>query len=109
MKVSFALVRLKKINESDYISLQDIAKGYSEDWRGLVNSWIRRKETLEYLGIWGKLENDKFNDVEFNIIKNAAGVNRFRISPIQWVNRTKAIGNISGTKGRYATGVFLFS
>lgn len=48
ININGVLVRLEKVNDSDYVSLQDIAKGYTDDWHGLVNRWIRRKETIEY-------------------------------------------------------------
>jgi len=106
LNLNGVLVRLKKVDDIDYVSLQDIAKGYSDDWQGLIKGWIRRKETIEYLGIWESLENDDFKRVEFDLIKNQAGVNRFRLSPSQWVERTNAIGIIPAKKGRYSNGTF---
>jgi len=70
ININGVLVRLKKINDADYVSLQDIAKGYTADWHGLINRWIRRKETIEYLGVWESLENDNFNLPEFGVIGN---------------------------------------
>ena len=37
LNLNGVLVRLSKINDTDYVSLQDIAKGHSEDWYGLIN------------------------------------------------------------------------
>jgi len=106
LNLNGVLVRLSKINETDYVSLQDIAKGYNKDWHGLVNDWIRTAETIEYLGLWESLENDNFNYGEFDIIKSQMGRNRFRISPTQWVARTNAIGIIPGKRGKYSKGAF---
>lgn len=106
LNLNGVLVRLSKVNKADYVSLQDIAKGYSEDWYGLINDWIKNAETIEYLGLWESLENDNFNYVEFDIIKNEAGRNRFRISPTLWVTKTNAIGIIPGKRGRYSKGAF---
>jgi len=106
LNLNGVLVRLKKVKEKDYVSLQDIAKGYSDDWQGLIKNWIRRKDTIEYLGIWESLENDNFKRVEFDLIKSQAGVNRFRLSPNQWVERTNAIGIIPAKRGRYSLGAF---
>jgi len=106
LNLNRVLVRLKKVDDTDYVSLQDIAKGYSEHWHGLINDWIRTAETIEYMGLWESLENDNFNYGEFDIIKSQIGRNRFRISPTQWVFRTQAIGIIPGKRGKYSKGAF---
>jgi hypothetical protein len=44
------LVRLKKIDDTDYVSLQDIANGYSpEDSKFLIRNWMRNADTIDYL------------------------------------------------------------
>ena len=42
--------------------------------------WLRNRNTLEYIGIWEKIYNPNFNYGEFAIIRNQAGLNRFKIS-----------------------------
>ena len=42
--------------------------------------WLRNRNTLEYVGIWEKIYNPNFNYGEFAIIRNQAGLNRFKIS-----------------------------
>ena len=61
---------------SNYISLTDMSKGFKEG-SGLIGKWITNKNTLEYLGIWEKVNNPNFNYPEFRVIKSDAGVNRF--------------------------------
>ena len=56
--------------------------------------------TVEFLGIWEQLNNPKFNCVEFDIIKSQAGLNNYRLSVKEWMEKTKAIGIISKA-GRY--------
>ena len=56
--------------------------------------------TVEFLGIWEQLNNPKFNCVEFDIIKSQAGLNSYRLSVKEWMEKTKAIGIISKA-GRY--------
>ena len=47
------LVRLAKINDKDFVSLQDIAKGYKpEESRYLIRNWMKALDTIEYLGLW---------------------------------------------------------
>jgi hypothetical protein len=46
----------------------------------LVTSWLRNRNTLEYIGIWEKINNPNFNYIEFDIIKSQAGLNSLKIS-----------------------------
>ncbi len=85
--------------EEDYISLTDMAK-FSSDAIGLVNKWIRNKNTIEFIGVWEKIHNINFNYTEFGIIKNAAGSNNFVLSVKNWIEATNAIG-ITAKAGRY--------
>jgi hypothetical protein len=53
------------------------------------------KNTLEYLGLWEKLNNPNFKGVEFDPLFNEAGSNSFTMSPTRWVELTGAIGIIT--------------
>lgn len=86
-------------NEIDFISLTDMTGGFKEG-SGLIGKWITNKNTLEYLGIWEKINNPNFNYPEFGVIEQGAGVNRFIMSVGQWVERTQAKGMIVKA-GRY--------
>lgn len=55
-------------NEVDYISLTDMTGGFKEG-SGLIGKWITNKNTLEYLGIWEKINNTDFNYPEFGVIE----------------------------------------
>jgi len=65
---------LAKIEEKDYVSLTDIAKQHGSP-SDLIKNWLRTRSTIEYLGLWESLENDYFNSVEFDRIKNQSGLN----------------------------------
>ena len=56
---------------------------------------MRVKNTLEYLGIWEKLNNPNFKGVEFDPLLAEAGSNAFTMSPTRWVETTNAIGIIT--------------
>ena len=96
-------IRVKKINNDDYLSITDIAKCFGSD--DIVRNWLRVRNTIEFLGIWEELNNKDFNSVEFDGIKNEAGTNRFSISVKQWVNKTNAIGLIAKA-GKYDSGTY---
>jgi hypothetical protein len=80
-------------SDVDYICLTDMTSGFKEG-SGLIGKWITNKNTLEYLGIWEKINNLLFNYPEFGVIEKEAGINRFIMSVGQWIERTKATGLI---------------
>ena len=83
----------------DYISITDMTKGFGANG-GLIEKWLRNKNTLEYLSVWESMNNPNFNYPEFGVIKKEAGLNRFTISVKQWIEKTEAVGVIS-KPGRY--------
>ncbi|PIR61374.1 MAG: hypothetical protein COU66_04175 [Candidatus Pacebacteria bacterium CG10_big_fil_rev_8_21_14_0_10_44_11] len=96
------IVTFKK-NEGDYISLTDIAR-YKDIDRSdyVVQNWMRTRSTIEFLGLWEKLNNPNFNSIEFDGIKNESGINSFVLTPKNWITKTKAIGIVS-TRSHSAT------
>ena len=87
-----------KINNEDYISITDMLK--SKDGNFFVTDWLRNRNTIEFLGIWEEIHNPNFNYGEFAIIKSQAGLNSYKISLKEWVEKTNAIG-ITSKAGRY--------
>ncbi len=82
--------------EEDFISLTDIAKyKNSESPADVVKNWMRSKSTIEFLGIWEKINNQNFKLVEFDQLWNMAGANAFVLSPSKWIEKTNAIGIVS--------------
>jgi hypothetical protein len=62
---------------------------------------MRSRSTIEFLGLWEKLNNPGFKLVEFDQFRSEAGANYFVLSPEKWIETTNAIGLISrsGNKG----------
>ena len=85
--------------DQDYISLTDMVRTI-ENGLALIEKWLRNKNTIEFLGIWEEIYNPDFNSLEFEGIKNQAGLNRFALSVKQWVEKTKSKGIIAKA-GRY--------
>ena len=88
-------------NKGDFISLTDIAR-YRDSERSdyILQNWMRNRSTIEFIGLWEQFNNPLFNSIEFDGIKNMAGVNSFSLTPKRWIEATKAIGIVSKT-GRY--------
>jgi hypothetical protein len=59
--VKKASIRTINVNGEDYISITDIAKQKNTaEPKDVVKNWMRLKNTLEYLGLWERLNNTKF-------------------------------------------------
>ncbi len=79
-----------------YISLTDIARYKNpEEPKDVVKNWLRSKSTIEFLGLWERINNLSFKGVEFDSFLKQAGSNAFVLAPQKWVEQTGAIGIIS--------------
>jgi len=86
---------LYKKNE-EYISLTDIAKVKNQDEpKDVVKNWFRNRSTVEFLGLWERINNPVFKGVEFDPLFKESGSNSFTLSPSKWIKTTDAIGIIS--------------
>lgn len=100
IKVINTEVTVVLINNSDYISITDIAKHKTDDTSSTIGNWMRNRNTIEFLGLWETLYNPNFKPLEFEGFKKEAGLNAFTMSPQKWINATDAIGFVSKS-GRY--------
>jgi hypothetical protein len=89
--------------EEDFVCLTDMAKKFGGD--DLIYSWMRNRNTLEFLGIWEQMNNPDFKGGEFETFKKEAGLNSFHLTPKKWVETTQAIG-IQSRAGRYGGGTY---
>ena len=95
--------------ENEYLSLTDIAKYRNEDDpRFVIQNWMRNRNTIEFLGVWEQLNNPDFNRVQFEAVKNDAGLNRFVMTPTKWIDQVNSIGIVSKA-GRYGGGTYAHS
>ncbi len=92
--------------ENEFISLTDIAKYRNDDDpRFVIQNWMRNRNTIEFLALWEELHNQNFNRVQFDTVKNEAGLNRFIMTPTKWIQQMNAIG-IVVKSGRYGGGTY---
>ena len=100
IRVQQTVVTLMRINGRDFISLTDIARFKNqEEPKDVVKNWLRSRSTIEFLGLWEKINNPDFKGVEFDSFLRAAGTNSFTLSPNKWIEATQAIG-LRSTVGR---------
>ncbi len=101
LKVSWKKIRTLDVNWEDYICLTDIAKEKNnQEERFVIQNWMRRKSTIQFLWLREELYNEKFNRVEFDTVKNEAWENSFTMTPKKWIEKVKPIWIISKA-GRY--------
>ena len=92
-------ISLTTRGEEDYISLTDMVSKF-DGGSALIDAWLRNKDTIEFLGVWERLNNPSFNSAEFDGIRLEAGTNRFRLSVKKWTDDVGGIG-IVAKAGRY--------
>lgn len=65
------------IQSSEYISLTDIARYKDPDRTDyIIQNWLKSRMTIEFLGLWEKINNSHFNPVEFDGFRKYTGLNR---------------------------------
>lgn len=99
IEVEDKAISIVQHGDEDYICLTDMVRNL-DGGNAIIENWLRNKNTIEFIGIWEELNNPSFNSLEFEGIKNAAGLNRFHLSAKKWIEKTQAIG-IVAKAGRY--------
>ena len=97
-------IALVQKNDSEYVSLTDMAKGAGGNEQFIYN-WMRTRYALEFMGLWEGLNNPSFKPLEFERFKTESGLNTFLMTPRKWIEATAAMG-IFSKAGRYGGGTF---
>ena len=97
------LINISQISNEDYICLTDMVKG--EEGVDHIKNWMRNRNTVEFLGLWEVMNNEKFKGVEFDTFRKEAGLNNFTLTPKKWVETTNAKGIVSKS-GRFSGGTY---
>jgi len=92
--VQDTLVSMTRVHDDDYISLTDIARVRNPDEpKDVVKNWLRNRATVEFLGLWEKINNAAFKGVEFDSFRLQAGANSFTLSPNKWIEASCGNGD----------------
>ena len=91
-------ISVSSTGEHDYISLTDMVR--AKDGEFAISDWLRNRNTLEFIGVWEELNNPNFNYGEFAIIKNQAGLNGYKVSAKELIEKANII-SIQSRAGRY--------
>jgi len=93
---------LSQGQDDDFISLTDIARYKNPEFPSdVIQNWMRNRSTVEFIGLWERINNPNFNYLEFEVIDREAGRNAFVLTPKKWIESVNAAGMIS-KQGRYA-------
>jgi hypothetical protein len=98
IEVKGTSIAVHSYKDGDFISITDMLKAKDGDF--FISDWLRNRNTVEFLGVWESVHNSDFNYGEFAIIKSQAGLNSYKISVKDWVEKTNAIG-LKAAAGRY--------
>ncbi len=67
-------IRIVKIGEEDYISLTDLARyANPEEPKIPIQTWMRNKDVISFLGLWERINNSNFKGHEFTTFESQAG------------------------------------
>ncbi len=77
----------------DMVSLTELARQYSKESPSyVIQSWMRSRNTLEFLRQWEKDMNEEFDDRACEELIYQAHTTSLTVTPSLWVRRTHAVG-----------------
>ena len=85
---------IKIINDQpsgDYVCISDIATAVGES-NQLIVSWLRRRQTIRFLGVWESVNNVDFHRPEYDAILYQSRNNEYKLNPKEWIKNTSAVG-----------------
>ena len=103
ISVGDTTIRVISYNGEDYVCLTDMVKNYGSDTA--IYSWLRNRNTIEFLGVWELIHNPSFKGGEFETFQKQVGLNSFHMTPKKWIQATAAIG-LTSKPGRYSGGTY---
>lgn len=84
----------------DFLSLTDIAKRFDSDNPSyLIQSWLRSRNTVEFLGEWERFHNPDFDEIAFEKLLADVRSPSYTLTPSKWIKEVNAIG-LSSKRGK---------
>ena len=78
---------------NDMVSLTELAKQYSKESPGyVIQSWMRSRNTLEFLRQWENDANAGFDDNACAELIHQAHTTSLTVTPSLWIRKTHAVG-----------------
>lgn len=86
-------MRAKQVNVNPYVSMTEIAKEKKSSSPGyLIQSWMRSNTTIEYLRMWEKIYNPRFQEAACDELIHTVKTTGTTLTPSLWINTTQAMG-----------------
>lgn len=84
------------IDGEDFVSLTDLARTENnENPSYVIQSWLRSRNTIEFLRLWKKENNPDFNEDGYNHLVKQINLPSFTLTAKKWITQTNAVGLIS--------------
>lgn len=95
------LGNLRARDKMEYVSLTEIAKKKNAaNPSYVIQSWLRDRNTIEFLRFWEKDYNGSFNESNANELAKRISESSFTITAKKWIEETSAIG-ITSKRGNH--------
>ena len=86
-------MRAEQVNANPYVSMTEIAKEKKSSSPGyLMQSWMRSNATIEYLRMWEKIYNPRFQEAACGDLIHTIKTTSTTLTPSLWINTTQAMG-----------------
>lgn len=90
------LTHLSMRDDTEYVSLIELAKRKNPSNPSyVIQSWLRDKNTIEFLRLWEIENNPEFNNDEADALLKRVSQSSFTLTTKVWIAQTKATGIIS--------------
>lgn len=84
---------MRQMTCNDMMSLTELARQYSKEPPGyVIQSWMRSRNTLEFLRQWENDMNEEFDDRACEELIHQGHTTSLTITPSLWIRRTHAVG-----------------
>ena len=71
-------IGILRVGNINYISLTDLARyANPEEPKIPIQTWMRNKDVVAYLGLWENIHNENFKGHKFTTFEHDAGKNSF--------------------------------
>lgn len=84
---------MRRLTSKDMVSLAELARQYPSGSPGyMIQSWMRSRNTMEFLRQWENDMNGEFDDRVCEKLINQAHTTSLTITSFLWIRRTHAVG-----------------
>ena len=84
---------MRRMTCDDMVSLTELSKQYSEESPAyVIQSWMRSRNTLEFLRQWENDVNENFDDKACAELIHQGHTTSLTITPSLWIRKTHAVG-----------------